>query len=87
MRESKVENNIVKLAKSLGYECYKFKSPGRKGVPDRMFLKSGRAIFLEIKRPGEKARALQEEELQLIRDQGFIAEAVDSVEEAIRYLS
>lgn len=53
MRESAVETNIVRQVKSLGGICWKWVSPGRAGVPDRICIFPGGVIvFVELKRPG-----------------------------------
>ena len=43
-------------------------------------LRSGRAIFLEVKAPGQKATALQLETMRRIRESGGVAEVVDSLD-------
>lgn len=80
MRESAVEAGIIAFAKKNGIWTRKFSSPAHRGVPDRIFIRMGRVLFLEVKRPGEKPTQLQEHELQLIRDAGGTAVWVDSVE-------
>ena len=60
-------------AKRLKLEVYKFSSPGRRGVPDRMFINTrGRICFLELKAPGKKPNALQQREMKLMRDRGVL---------------
>lgn len=55
MRESTVEQNICRQVKSLGGVAWKWISPGRLGVPDRICIfPGGRIIFVELKRPGLK---------------------------------
>lgn len=55
MRENAVEQNIVRQVKSLGGVAWKWVSPGRVGVPDRICIfPGGRIIFVELKRPGLK---------------------------------
>jgi hypothetical protein len=51
-----------------------FKFEVRRGEPDRIsLLPGGRAIFIELKRPGKKLRPEQERSLQRKRDLGFEA--------------
>ncbi len=38
-------------AESIGWTVWKFSSPGRTGVPDRLFLKDGAHVFVEFKDP------------------------------------
>lgn len=53
MRENAVEANICRQVKALGGVAWKWISPGRQGVPDRIcILPGGRIIFVELKRPG-----------------------------------
>ena len=53
MRESAVEQNVVRQVKALGGVAWKWVSPGRLGVPDRVCIFPGvRVIFVELKRPG-----------------------------------
>ena len=56
------------------------------GVPDRLCLfMGGRAVFVEVKRPGEKPRPLQKRQIEKIRKLGFRVEVIDS-EEGIQEL-
>lgn len=58
--ERKVEEYIIGYVKSLGGLCYKFVSPGRNGVPDRIvILPPGRVYFVELKAAGQKPRPSQ----------------------------
>lgn len=41
------------------------------GFPDLMLLKDGRASFIEVKRPNEKPRPLQEYRIKELREKGF----------------
>lgn len=55
MRENAVEQGITRLTKALGGVAWKWVSPGRAGVPDRICIfPGGRVIFVELKRPGLK---------------------------------
>ena len=53
----------------------------RAGLPDLLILYRGRAVWLEIKAPGENPTPLQEATLRRIRNAGGIGECVRSAEE------
>lgn len=83
MRESKVERALVARVKSLGGDCEKFSSPGRRGVPDRIvLLPGGRIVFVELKAPGKQATKLQERDHTRRRALGFDVKVIDSLESA-----
>lgn len=63
--EGTIESYLEKQSEKHGCICYKFTSPGRKGMPDRIVIgidKQNRkhTDFIETKAPGEKPRLLQE---------------------------
>ncbi|WMT12556.1 VRR-NUC domain-containing protein [Serratia fonticola] len=79
IRESTIENNLVKKVKAAGGTAYKFTSPGRKAVPDRLvLLPGGRVVFVECKAPGELPRADQVREHNRLRALGFKVVVLDS---------
>ena len=83
MRERSVEASIIDMVTAAGGYCLKWVCPGRRGLPDRIILLPGAVIiFLEVKRPGEKPTALQEEWLRRLRKLGFRATWADSLEAA-----
>lgn len=58
--EKDIEKRLVREVKKLGGLCLKWVSPGNSGVPDRIVLMpGGKAIFVELKRPGGREGALQ----------------------------
>lgn len=71
--ESKLERYLVKRCRKLGILCYKFVSPGRRGVPDRILLFQGKVVFLELKALGKIPSRLQIREIYLIREQSVHA--------------
>lgn len=67
-------------AKSKGCLCYKFTSPSRRSVPDRLFITPrGECFFMELKRKGQKPTAAQEVEIDKIRRQGVPVCVADTV--------
>ncbi|EOB3108288.1 VRR-NUC domain-containing protein [Yersinia enterocolitica] len=79
IREDSIEDNLVKEVKKAGGIAYKFISPGRRSVPDRLvLLPGGKVIFVECKAPGEKPTAAQIREHEKIRVLGFIVRVLDS---------
>ncbi|EGP42992.1 VRR-NUC domain-containing protein [Achromobacter insuavis] len=89
MRESSIEQYGVALFKAQGDLPYKFTSPGRRNVPDRLRLRAippeHQAIvaryvqFIEFKATGEKPTAAQEREHVRLRKLGYRVEVVNSI--------
>lgn len=72
--ESKIQARIIKRLESEGYYVVKLILTNKNGIPDLLVLKDGRAFFVEVKRPGEKPRPLQEYRMNELRGLGFICE-------------
>ena len=83
MRESKLEKMLVDGVKAIGGECYKFSSPGRRGVPDRICLFDFDFWFMvEAKAPGGRVQPWQDREHKRLRDRGvtvYVAHDLDAV--------
>ena len=58
--ESKIQARIIKRLEAQGYYVVKLILTNKNGIPDLLVLKDGKAFFVEVKRPGEKPRPLQE---------------------------
>ncbi|CCW29247.1 putative nuclease p44 [Xenorhabdus nematophila F1] len=79
IREDVIERHLVNEVKKTGGIAYKFVSPGRRGVPDRIcVLPNGRVIFVECKAPGEKPRPDQLREHERLRALGQTVVVLDS---------
>ena len=60
MKESTIEQYLVRRCKELKVLCYKFVSPSHRGVPDRVLIfPHGLVTFCELKAPGKSPTALQ----------------------------
>lgn len=51
--ESTIEDLCCDDAKAAGWMVKKISFPGSRGALDRMFIKNGRVVFIEFKRPGK----------------------------------
>jgi hypothetical protein len=79
MLEKQVERYFVQRVKALGGLALKFTSPARRNVPDRLVLwPGGRAEFVELKAPGQKATAGQQREHVRLWTLGFSVQVLDS---------
>lgn len=86
MREKDIESHLVKRVKECGGIPYKFVSPQRVGVPDRICVLPGNMIlFVELKAPGQKPRPEQEREHKRLRDLGCKVLVLDTKEQVDRY--
>lgn len=81
MRETRIENRLIKEVEKIGGKALKFVSPGVSGVPDRIvLLPHGKLIFVELKAPGKKPRPMQEYRAKEYRALGFDVRCIDSTE-------
>lgn len=69
--ESVVQSRIIKRYEAQGWFVVKLVLTSKPGIPDLLCLKDGKAVFIEVKRPGEKPRALQNYRINELRDMGF----------------
>jgi hypothetical protein len=80
MLEKTVEAYLVERVRALGGTAYKFTSPARASVPDRIvILPPARIYFIEVKRPGGKLTRGQEREHEHLRRLGADVRVLDSI--------
>lgn len=80
--EKHIESKVVSYAQQHGMLVYKFTSPQRRSVPDRLFIPKGKPpFFIEFKRFGCYPTTAQEVEIAKIRAQGVKVYVVDNVEQ------
>lgn len=77
--EGKVKEAVVRiLIRHNVYYFFPFSAGfGRAGIPDIIACCGGRMMAIECKAPGKKPTALQDREMQRIRDAGGWADWVD----------
>ena len=86
MRESTIEREVCAYAKTKGCLTLKLSGQNQKGQPDRMFLFSGRVLFVEFKAPGKLPTALQARWLDRLTDHTFHATSCDNIEAGKRLI-
>jgi hypothetical protein len=80
MLESKIEAHLVKRVKEIGGTAYKFTSPQRRSVPDRLvLLPAGRSYFVELKATGQAPTEAQAREHARFGALGFPVRVIDSI--------
>lgn len=88
MRESLIEKRLKNKIEQLGGLCFKWVSPGRRGVPDRIcILPKGRTIFVEMKAPDGVLSPLQKKrirELEKLKHEVFVLASKQQVDDFIK---
>ena len=88
MLEKDIEAYLVKRVKDLGGIAYKFTSPQRRSIPDRLcLLPGGFVFFVELKAPGKKPDGHQEREHERLRTLGcnvFVISTYEQVDEYVK---
>lgn len=90
MLEKEIEKELVKKVKALGGLCIKFTSPSMMGIPDRIvLLPKAKLGFVELKRPGGKARPIQVKRIKDLKELGFkvfILDEKENIDEVIKII-
>ena len=88
MKEKIVENHFVWAVERIGGKTYKFTSPGRKGVADRIAcLPDGSTWFVELKTKGGRLSVLQKmfmSDMTLLNQRYSCLWTIDQVDEWIK---
>lgn len=81
--EGYIERRLKKEAERRGWICFKFESPGNRGVPDRIIIKDdGTSVYVETKRPkGGRTSKLQDYQIGRIRRQNARVYKIKNIEE------
>ena len=76
MIEKTIEDHLKKRCKE--NKIFILKNTGMNGIPDRLLLKNGKYLFVETKKPGEKARLLQQKIMKKLTEHGAACCIIDS---------
>lgn len=80
--EAAIEKPCVKRAEANGWFTRKLKWVGRRGAPDRVFIKGIRTPFVEFKDPDEgELSELQKREIAKMRKAGAEVHVIDNIEQ------
>ena len=81
MLEKEIEAKVCDYAKTKNVLVYKFTSPNRMAVPDRLFIRpDGRIWFCEFKREGQKPTPAQDREHHRLRQHKVSVFVIDNVD-------
>jgi hypothetical protein len=79
MLEKQIEESVCQYAREAGMLVYKFTSPARAAVPDRLLITpKGTAWFIEFKREGVKPTPAQQREHDRLREHKVMVFVVDN---------
>ena len=85
--ELDVESLVIAWAEDHGWLCAKLQWIGQTGWPDRTFIKNGKVVFVEFKRPKGGVRAPKQLHWhRQLRKHGATAVFISTVEEGIELL-
>ena len=79
--EKEIEKKVTDYAKTLGWLGYKWVSPGRAGVPDRLYFQYGHVMCIEFKALGKRATNLQKKHHRQLAGKGILVYVIDNVTE------
>lgn len=86
MSEKAIEDLACDRAVAAGWICRKMKFTGRRNAMDRFFLKDGRIVLVEFKRPGKDVEGGQAAEVELFKAAGAEVYVIDNPLTILRIL-
>lgn len=82
MREKDVEQALVRAVKARGGLAFKWVSPGRVGIPDRLLVfPNAKLAFVEVKAPGARLKPQQIKRRDHLVSFGFHVWVVDGIDQ------
>lgn len=89
MLECEIEKKVCDHAIDRGWLTYKFASPARRSVPDRLMVPPegrGDMFFIEFKSPGKELTPSQDRERTRLKENGREVFLIDNADEGIRLI-
>jgi len=85
--EKVIERKVCDYAKKKNIAVYKFTSPNRVSVPDRMFIcENGNIFFIEFKRLGNKPTIKQAREIQRLAERNVSVFVIDNIDDGVKLI-
>lgn len=87
-KEKNIVAAILRALRERGYWAVKLHGGPYQvaGLPDVLAIKDGRAAWVEVKQPGERATPIQEATIEKLRQAGCLAFVATSANEVIETL-
>jgi hypothetical protein len=84
--ERTLESRLGKYCRKVGILYIKGKATGQKGFPDRMLIRGGKVLFLELKRKGCKPLPTQVYWMKQLQYAGVKSEWADNYDDAVKII-
>ena len=81
--ERKIENEIINRLRAKGMMVVWLTERGRRGWPDLTVMYGGKAVFVEVKKPGGSIRAQQLDRQRELSSHGMWACICDDADDAV----
>lgn len=81
--ESSIQKQLIKWLEQDGWYVIKLIQTNRNGIPDLVCHKTGRTIYIEVKREGKELRPLQQKRHTELYEHGIETWVIDSVDELL----
>jgi len=81
MKEHLIETRLTRRVSEAGGLAWKWTSPSKRGVPDRIVVLNGNVVFVECKSSTGKLSNIQKHVIAKMRDAGADVEVINSYEQ------
>ena len=85
--ESKIQSRIIGYLRANGYFVTKLSVTSTTGIPDVLAIKDGKALFVEVKRKGNKPSELQLYRIKELQSYGAECIVAYSIEDLVKIVN
>lgn len=79
LSERQIRNKVLKRLKNNGWYVISLSDKWRSGTPDLFCARDGKAIFIELKRPGRDLDRIQAETFRRLLEEGISCYLINDV--------